>query len=958
MNKVRIYEVAKQLNLEPKAVVALFQTIGFTEVRNHMSSVEAEAVERVKRHLEKQRTHHVVEERIRPTVVKRKAVSKEEKKETLSSPPPSLAVFAQAKQGSSKLSRPVSEVQPVATSQVTVAGFTESKSSLLGERLTSLPQEIRDHGEKEESSDFIPSAGLSYEREKEGQKQDAAEEIIPVEGVVQASSAQMDVIVREQGASCALPTTSQPVQQNQGQETDGVDQSSVLSPSPVEPSSKEEDKAVKKSASVVLPQSPSCSPTVQRTGVEYWSGRPGVSVNIPVGVRSESGDNFSSGLPRRVQYDPKATGSEGSGASRRGMVPQQQVRSGLTVRGRGTSMMRKFSSSVSMRKVGEVASSTKAMSEHKKVIRIEENITLQGMAAKMSVKATELLVKLLSMGMTGVHINTTLDADTAKLLASEFGWEVENMARSEEQNIAEARGEIDLEFRKDGQKEKQGELRAPVVAVMGHVDHGKTTLLDRIRKANVAGGEAGGITQHIGAYRVNTSHGVIVFLDTPGHEAFTQMRARGASITDIVVLVVAADDGVMPQTEEAVNHAKAAGVPVIVAVNKMDKSNADLERVKRELVELGLQPEEWGGDTIFVPVSAQTGEGIDHLLEMLSIQAEVLELKANAKKVASGTVIEALLDRGRGPVARVLIQDGTLRRGDFVLAGPGFGKVRAMTNEHGKQVNEAGPSTPVEILGLSEVPGAGDPLHAVKDPKKAQEIAEARKGKISRSLAPATAKVSLEELSKWMADSLQHELRVIVKGDVQGSIEAVADALSKLTTEKARLSIVHAGVGAITEGDVNLAIASRAIILGFNVRAAGKAVSLAEEGKVEIRFYTVIYNILSDIRLAMEGLLPPTYVERAVGKGEIRQVFKIKEGTIAGCYITQGCFKRGQKARLLRDDCVMWNGKIGMLKRFKEDVKEVQEGFECGVFLEGFSDIKERDVIDCYEIDEVKQKLW
>jgi translation initiation factor IF-2 len=456
-------------------------------------------------------------------------------------------------------------------------------------------------------------------------------------------------------------------------------------------------------------------------------------------------------------------------------------------------------------------------------------------------------------------------------------------------------------------------------------------LLDRIRKANVAGGEAGGITQHIGAYKVATPHGTIVFLDTPGHEAFTAMRARGASVTDLVILVVAADDGVMPQTKEAVAHAKAAKVPIIVAVNKIDKPSAEPERVRRELVELGLQPEDWGGDTIFVNVSAVTGEGVDTLLEMVALQSEVLDLKANPKKPATGTVVEAKLDKGRGPV-------------------------RAMTNEHGKQLQEAGPSTPVEILGLSDVPNAGDPVHAVKDAKKAQEIAESRKGKMAKSLIPATAKVSLEELSKRIADSGQ-ELRVIIKGDVQGSVEAVADALTKLSTDRVRLTVIHAGVGAITEGDVNLAIAAKAIVIGFNARPAGKAAALADENKIEIRQYSIIYNAVDDVRSAMEGLLPATLVEKKLGQAEVRALFKIKGTVVAGSYVTQGKVQRAGQARLLREGAMLWEGKIAALKRFKDDVKDVAEGFECGISLDGFADVKEKDIIESYEIEEVKQKL-
>ncbi len=599
------------------------------------------------------------------------------------------------------------------------------------------------------------------------------------------------------------------------------------------------------------------------------------------------------------------------------------------------------------------AISTQEMSAHKKVIRIDNDVTLQSMAQRMSLKATELLMKLLSMGTSNVHINTTLDADTAKILASEFGWEVEDVGKSEEQTIAEARGEE----AEAAPETEIADLRPPVVTVMGHVDHGKTSLLDRIRKANVASGEAGGITQHIGAYKVETQQGTVVFLDTPGHEAFTQMRARGAGVTDIVVLVVAADDGVMPQTKEAVAHAKAAKVPIIVAINKIDKPGADPERVKRELGDLALVPEEWGGDTLFVNVSAVTGEGVDRLLESIALQSELLELRANPTRPASGTVLEALLDRGRGPVARVLVQDGTLRVGDFALAGAGFGKVRAMTNEHGKQVIEAGPSTPVEILGLSEVPNAGDRMDAVKDPKKAQEIAESRRGKMSKNLIPATAKVSLEELSKRIAESGLQELRVIIKGDVQGSVEALADAMAKLSGEKVKLAIIHAAAGAITEGDVNLAIASKAILVGFNVRPAGKAASLAEENKIEIRLYSIIYNALEDVKAAMEGLLPPTLVQKQDGKAEVRQIFKVKGTAVAGCHVIEGKIVRNGKVRLVREGLVVWDGKIASLKRFKDDAREVLEGFECGISLDGYNDIREKDVLECYEVEEIKQRL-
>jgi translation initiation factor IF-2 len=593
--------------------------------------------------------------------------------------------------------------------------------------------------------------------------------------------------------------------------------------------------------------------------------------------------------------------------------------------------------------------STQEMSSHKKVIRIEEQVSLQQLAQRMSLKATDVLLKLLGMGMSGVNINSTLDADTAKILASEFGWTVEDVAMSEDATLSAA-----MDDAADG----EAETRPPIVTVMGHVDHGKTSLLDRIRKASVAEGEAGGITQHIGAYRVETSRGTIAFLDTPGHEAFTAMRARGASATDIVILVVAADDGVMPQTKEAINHAQSAKVPIIVAINKIDKPGADPDKIKRDLASLGLQPEEWGGETIFVHVSAKTGEGIDQLLENVLLQAEVLELKASPKKKASGVVIEALLDRGRGPVARVMIQDGTLRAGDVVLAGGAWGKVRAMTDELGRTVAEAGPSTPVEVLGLNEVPSAGDPVHAVKDTKTAEEIAETRRKKASKSLIPQDQKHTLETLISKLGEGEQLELKLIIKGDVQGSVEAVGQALSKLTTQKVKVTIVNAAVGGITEGDVNLAIASKAIIVGFNVRPAGKAASMAESEGIEIRLYNIIYNAVDDIRSAMEGLLPATKVEKALGKAEVRQVFRItKVGTVAGCMVITGVMKRTSDARLVRDSVVVFTGKLSGLRRFKEDVKEVAEGFECGISLENFNDVKEGDIIESFEVEEIKTKL-
>ena len=958
MSKVRVYEVAKQLSLDPKAVVALFQAVGINDVRNHMSSVDTDAIERVKRHLEKQKGP-VVEERIRPGVLKRRTVAKAGVPEAPASVP----------------AAPASVPAP---SRVSHPALPEDRESTRG-----LPDSPNGHAAvptAEPSSRRIPSPRESHGDVAVSAERASARDLEPARP---APSEESSRDVTERASTRQLTKAEEPVAtsseasdtpnhhmnappQIQAVATDASPAPDVAGPrvavaaSSEEPARREEPVVPAPVVVTAPPAAPARPSTVPKTGVEYWAGRPGVPMPTPLTApRTAIGGGAAGAMPRRVQYDPRAGASTGA-------APRRDVRAGgpqqgrSMMRGAGGAGPRKMFGQQPQRRPSGIVS-TQEMGAHKKVIRIDENVTLQTMAQKMSVKSTELLMKLLSMGMTGVHINTTLDADTAKILASEFGWDIEDVAQSEEESIAAARGEEGVSSKAATAAAAAADpnqvTRPPVVTVMGHVDHGKTSLLDRIRKANIAGGEAGGITQHIGAYKAETPHGTIVFLDTPGHEAFTQMRARGASGADIVVLVVAADDGVMPQTKEAYNHAKAAGVPIIVAVNKSDKASADPERARRELAELGLQPEEWGGETMFVNVSALTGAGIEQLLENIALQAEVLDLKANPDTAASGTVLEALLDRGRGPVARVLVQDGTLKVGDFILAGSGFGKVRAMTNEHGKNIHSAGPSTPVEILGLSDVPGAGDPMHVVKDPKKAQEIAESRRGKMAKSLIPSTAKVSLEELSKRMADEGQQELRIILKGDVQGSVEAVADALAKLSTDRVRLSIIHAAVGAITEGDVNLAIASKAIVIGFNVRPAGKSTALAEENKVEIRLYSIIYNAIDDVKGAMEGLLPPTLVERSNGKAEVRQVFKVKNVAVAGCYVVSGVIKRSAKMRLLRGTEVMWEGKVAALKRFKDDVKDVAEGFECGISLDGYNDMKELDIIECYEIDEVKQKL-
>jgi translation initiation factor IF-2 len=581
-------------------------------------------------------------------------------------------------------------------------------------------------------------------------------------------------------------------------------------------------------------------------------------------------------------------------------------------------------------------------------VLVPETITVGALAQKMSIKAAEVIKHLMKLG-TMATINQVLDQETAMILVGELG-HVAKPAKLDDPEaflvVTEPHAEVVLE------------PRAPVVTVMGHVDHGKTSLLDYIRRTRVASGEAGGITQHIGAYHVETPQGIITFLDTPGHEAFTAMRARGAKATDVVVLVVAADDGVMPQTVEAVRHAKAAEVPLLVAMNKIDKPEANVERIKQELAAQGVVPEDWGGDTQFIGVSAKTGQGIDKLLEGLLLQVEILELKAPRVAPARGLVIEARLDKGRGPVATVLVQSGTLKRGDVILAGTSFGKVRAMLDENGKQVAEAGPSIPVEIQGLSDIPSAGEEVVALSDERRAREIALFRQGKFRDVRLAKQQSAKLENLFDNVGEGAAKSLALVIKADVQGSVEALVQSLLKLSTDEVKVTIVHSAVGAITESDVNLALASRAVVIGFNTRADATARKLIESSGVDVRYHDIIYDVVDEVKAALSGMLTPDRKESILGLVEIRQVFRIsKVGVVAGCYVTEGLVKRGAQIRLLRDNVVVYTGELDSLKRFKDDVREVKAGFECGLSLKNYNDIAVGDQLEAFEVVEVERSL-
>ena len=582
-------------------------------------------------------------------------------------------------------------------------------------------------------------------------------------------------------------------------------------------------------------------------------------------------------------------------------------------------------------------------------VSVPETISVADLAHKMSVKATEVIKVLMKMGQM-VTINQMLDQDTAMILVEEMGHKAIAAKADDPEALL---GEIE-----EGAEQYPAVPRPPVVTIMGHVDHGKTSLLDYIRRAKVAAGEAGGITQHIGAYHVKTPRGIVTFLDTPGHEAFTAMRARGAQATDIVILVVAADDGVMPQTKEAIAHARAAGVPMVVAINKIDKPEANVERVTNELVQNEVIPESFGGDVPFCPVSAKTGKGVDELLENVLLQAEMLELKAPDQGNAKGIVIESRLDKGRGPVASVLVQSGLLKKGDIVLAGQAFGRVRAMVNELGKQVQSAGPSIPVEIQGLSDVPAAGDELIVVPDERKAREVALFRQGKYRDVKLARQQAAKLENLFSGENNGEVKTLSLIIKADVQGSQEALVHALTKLSTDEVRVQVVHSAVGGISETDVNLAAASKAVIIGFNVRADAAARKLAEQDGIDMRYYNIIYDAVDDVKAAMSGMLSPEKRETVIGMLEIRQTIRVpKVGLIAGCRVMEGVVRRNASARLLRDNVVIWTGELASLKHFKDDVREVQAGNECGLSLKGYDDIKVGDQLEIFEVTEVARTL-
>ncbi len=870
--RVRLYELAKDLGLQPKDLVAKVRAMAI-DVANHMSQIEPADADRIRRAVDRERHESLVEERLTVdgTVIRRRS-----KAVAAGVPAPARPAVAAAPAAAPTPAPAAPAPQPVAPPPVRAPEPVVAKAEPTQTKTTAPeptpPVEVRPAAPVEAPAPPPPSA-----------------EAAPAAPV---PSKPIEVPVPQPLSRAGLKTIPQPV-------VTGSAATGAFIQLPG-----------------LAPRGDANAPRVEikdRDEELRRLGRSNLLNRAPAGR-----DRF--GRP-----------SFGPGGQRPGSFPKKRV-------------------AAAGKKLKQTQITTPA--EHKRVVRMADTIAVAELAKKMAVQGREIVKKLWALGMMGVTINQDIDLDTATLIANEFGFQIESTAFNEEEVLTDTETPDNPE---------DVVPRAPVVTIMGHVDHGKTSLLDAIRKANVAAGEAGGITQHIGAYKVAGEKGDVVFLDTPGHEAFTAMRARGAQMTDIVVLVVAADDGPMPQTIEAINHAKEAGVPIVVAINKIDKPGANPDLIRNKLSEHQLVSEEWGGTTIFVNVSAKTKEGIDKLLEMLALQAELLELKANPNKQAKGHVIEARLDRARGPISTILVEDGTLKLGDLVVAGEYSGKIRAMLGDKGQSVTEAGPSTPVEVLGLDGVPDAGEVFNVVTDEKAVKTLVEHRhdaRRKKELASGSGTGRVTLENILDKIKSGEVKEVKVILKADVQGSVEAVASALTKLSTETVGVNVISTGVGGITESDVSLAKASSAVVIGFNVRPAGKAQQLAEQEDVDIKLYQVIYDAIDDVKKAMVGMLAPISREKLMGKAEVRQVFTIpKAGTIGGCFVTEGKISRKAQLRLVRDAVVIYTGKVGSLRRFKDDASEVAAGYECGLSIEGYSDLRPGDVIEAFEIETIAATL-
>ncbi len=877
MAKVRVYDLAKELQMDNKVLVDLIREMGM-EIKSHSSSLTDEEISLIKGHLKGTKSLVVEEQRIKSTVIRRR-------KKIVEVEPAPEPLREERVQGAKPEMEVLPETPPVTEPQL--AGKTAP-----------VPESLIEPAPEPAAGKIVEKQPIPVEEEKkEGEKEIVPKPVLapkplPVKPVRPVKDLPARVIRRPEPPARVVRPAEPVVKVVQPPKPPVV---------PLKTDGKKVEKEVEKEKPGLKKK-----PKISKAALEEEL------------AKAKIFKRKREVLERADLYDDSGKEARAYKAGKGGKIPVKKY------------------------KKTEITT-PKAI---KRRLRISDAINVGELAKRMGIKSGELIKKMITLGLM-VTLNQSIDYDAAALVAAEFGYEAEKI-HFEEDQILKLHADL------------PGELlsRPPVVTIMGHVDHGKTSLLDVIRKTNVTAGEAGGITQHMGAYHVHLDKGEIVFLDTPGHEAFTAMRARGAQITDIVILVVAADDGMMQQTKEAIDHSRAAGVPIIVAINKIDKPNANPDRVKRQLADYGLVPEDWGGETIFAEVSAKSGQGVDGLLELILLQAEVLELKANPNKLAVGRIVEARLDKGRGPIATVLIQGGVLKTGDPFVCGIQFGKVRAIYNDWGQKEDQALPSIPVEVHGFSGVPLAGDEFIACEDEKTAKQIALSRLQKKRETELSKTSKVTLEKLYEQIQEGQVKELNIILKADVQGSIEAISEALHKLSTQAIKVNVIHSSPGAITETDILLASASKAIIIGFNVRPNHKGQELAEQEQVDVRFYDIIYQLVSDVKDAMVGMLEPVFKEVVHGHAEIRDLFHVpKVGSIAGSFVVDGKIERNAKARLLRDHVVVYDGKIASLRRIKDDVKEVATGYECGIRLEDYNDLKVGDIIESYILEEVKPEL-
>jgi translation initiation factor IF-2 len=922
MAKIRIYELARDLNMSNKLLIEKMNAIGIP-VSSHMGSLDDETVATIRNKLFGAPVEEVEETRVRPTVIRRRRIAVVKPAEAeLELPSQEEAA------GAAEEEVPAPELPAEETAPAVEASAEEAAPAAEAVPAEPAPEEEAVKIEGVPPIEETPAPEPPAEEPAPRAAAEAPEEAAAV------SPEEMPASPPAEGEAEAPPEKTQ--------EAPAVVEPPAKKAKPKKVSKKQKKEAPAKI--VALPVTPVAPPPkAGKPAATDWEpaesevGKTAVeAVEAPAKGKKKKREELAEDQDRdRKFFKKKIT------------FRKKEVVEGAALYGKGRRDRKGRKAAKGKAAVLPMKTQITTPKAIKRRIKIDEAIVLADLAKRMGIKAGEIIMKLMGMGVMAT-VNQTVDFETASLVAAEFDYEVEKAAFEEESLL------------KTEVEDDPGALteRPPVVTIMGHVDHGKTSLLDVIRKTRVTDIEAGGITQHIGAYRVSTDRGQVVFLDTPGHEAFTAMRLRGAKVTDIVVLVVAADDGVMPQTVEAINHARMAEVPIIVAVNKIDKANADPERVRRGLAELDLVPEEWGGETVFLNVSAKMNEGIDDLLEMILLQAEMLELKANPDKLAMGHVVEAKLDSGKGPVATVLVQEGTLRLGDSVVCGIHHGKIRALLDDMGMQAESAGPSTPVEIIGLSGVPNAGDEIIAVADEKDAKQVSAHRAQKQRSKELAKTSRLSLEKLYEKMREGEVKDLNLIIKADVKGSIEALADSLVKLSNNEVKINVIHSGTGTITESDVSLAAVSNAIIIGFNVRPSQKVTEFAAEENVDMRFYNVIYNVIQEVKDAIVGMMASTFEERILGRAEVREVFHVpKVGTIAGSYVTDGKLERGKQVRLIRDGVITFDGKLATLRRFKDDVKEVQSGYECGVRIEGYNDIKVQDQIECYYLEEIKPEI-